>query len=126
VYHLDDWRLTQITQDHSLVAVLVETGEITKEQAHIHPQRNIITRAVGTMAHEEADYFQRRFNEGDILMACSDGLHGAVSDELLEDCLRMNQPLDLICDTLIEKALINGATDNITVALARNIGGTVV
>lgn len=122
IYHLDEWRLMQVTQDHSFVAVLVQSGELTKEQANIHPQRNIITRAVGTMAHEEADYFQRRWNKGEVLMACSDGLHGTLSDEELEDCLRMESPLQDICDTLIERALSAGATDNISVVLAKHTG----
>lgn len=123
LYHLDGWRMTQVTQDHSLVAVLVEAGEITKEQAHTHPQRNIITRAVGTLAHEEADYYSRPWHRGDMLIASTDGLHGSVEHEMIEEYLRRELPLRHICEQLVERALENGATDNITIVLAKNVGG---
>lgn len=122
LYHLDEWTFAQVTQDHSLVAVLVRNGQITKEEAHEHPQRNIITRALGTSLNEEADYFQRRWNVGDILLACSDGLHGSLSEERIEALLRVDMPLQQLCDTLIENALDAGALDNVTVVLARNKG----
>lgn len=123
VYHFDGWELSQVTQDHSLVAVLVRHGEITAAEANIHPQRNIITRAVGTSAHEEADYFQRRWNAGERLLICSDGLHGSLNDDILAEHLRMQLPLGDICERLIEAALHAGATDNITVVIVENAGG---
>ena len=126
LYHFDGWTLHQITQDHSLVAVLVQRGEITPEEAHIHPQRNIITRALGTAAHEEADYFQRRWNVGERLLLCSDGLHGSVDDDRMAALLRQELPLPEICEHLIDAALENGATDNITVVILENTGGAPV
>lgn len=123
LYHFDGWTLTKVTHDHSLVAVLVANGSITEQEAHVHPQRNIITRALGTSEYEEADFFQRRWSPGDILLACSDGLHGSVMDDDIAKCLREDEELDTICDNLIRLALENGATDNITAVLARHTGG---
>ena len=123
LYHFDGWSVTQVTHDHSLVAVLVANGEITPAEAHDHPQRNIITRALGTSAYEEADYFQRRWAAGDTLLLCSDGLYGSVCDEEMEEVLRSPAPLQQQCDELVRRALSAGATDNVTVVLAQNAGG---
>lgn len=123
LYHFDGWSVTQVTHDHSLVAVLVASGEITPAEAHIHPQRNIITRALGTAEYEEADFFQRRWAEGDTLLLCSDGLYGSISDEQMEEVLRRDAPLQEQCDELVRRALEAGATDNVTVVLAQNAGG---
>jgi protein phosphatase len=126
LYYFDGWSITQVTHDHSLVAVLVANGEITLEEANVHPQRNIITRALGTSEHEEADFFQRRWVKDDVLLLCSDGLYGSVTDEEMEDALRKDVPLTEICDELVSRALSAGATDNVTVVLARNEGGGAV
>ena len=126
LYHFDGWSITQVTHDHSLVAVLVANGEITVEEANVHPQRNIITRALGTSEHEEADFFQRRWVKDDVLLLCSDGLYGSVTDEEMEEALRKDAPLTEICDELVFRALSAGATDNVTVVLARNEGGGAV
>lgn len=123
LYHFDGWSLTQVTHDHSLVAVLVASGEITLAESYVHPHRNIITRALGTSKYEEADYFHRRWHAGDILMLCSDGLHGVLQDESLEEMLRREQPPQALCDMLIEAALAEGGTDNITVVMAKHTGG---
>ena len=77
--------ITQITRDHSLVEELVEFGAITKEQARVHPQRNVITRALGSEASVDADYYDFSLQNGDFLLMCSDGLSNMVSDlEMLE------------------------------------------
>lgn len=123
LYHFDGWSVTQVTHDHSLVAVLVANGEITAAEAHVHPQRNIITRALGTAEYEEADFFQRRWAEGDVLLLCSDGLYGSLSDEEMEEVLRLDVPLQEQCDELVRRALSAGATDNVTVVLTQNAGG---
>lgn len=123
LYHFDGWSLTQVTHDHSLVAVLVASGEITPAEAHMHPQRNIITRALGTSQYEEADFFQRRWSAGDVLLLCSDGLHASVDDETIERILREEKPLSGLCDDLVNAAIANQARDNITVVLARHEGG---
>ncbi len=126
LYHFDGWTLTQVTHDHSLVAVLVANGSITRAEAYVHPQRNIITRALGTAENEEADYFQRRWGENDMLLLCSDGLHGSLPDTAIEEALREQAPLQEICDRLVRRALDAGGTDNVTVVLAQNAGGEAV
>ncbi len=123
LYYFDGWSITQVTHDHSLVAILVASGEITPAEAHVHPQRNIITRALGTADYEEADFFQRRWAEGDVLLLCSDGLYGSISDEEMEEVLRSDESLQERCDELVRRALDSGATDNVTVVLAQNEGG---
>ena len=107
--------ISQITQDHSLVEELVEFGAITKEQARTHPQRNVITRALGSEAKVEADYYEFTLQNGDFLILCSDGLSNIVSDlEMLEYAKDYPDP-ELLCQSLMRKALNRGARDNVTV-----------
>ena len=107
--------ITQITRDHSLVEDLVEYGAITKEQAKVHPQRNVITRALGSEAQVEADYFEFTLQNGDILLLCSDGLSNIVSDDELLNYAREYPDPELLCRSLMSKALNRGAKDNVTV-----------
>jgi protein phosphatase len=120
LYHFDGFSLTPVTRDHSLVALLVASGEITLAESHTHPRRNIITRALGASDQDRADYFHRRWNKGELVMLCSDGLHGSLSDAEMESVLRRGLPPRQLCDTLVEMALQCGAADNITVAIAKN------
>ena len=105
----------QITRDHSLVEELVEVGAITKEQAKRHPQRNVITRALGSEAEVEADYFEFTLQSGDILLLCSDGLSNMVTDLEMLDYAKEYQEPELICRALMSKALKRGARDHVTV-----------
>ncbi len=121
LYHMHDGVLTQVTRDHSYVAELVEAGEITPEQAAVHPRRNIITRALGTRSEEKVDIFRREWARGDTLMLCSDGLHGVLDDCELARVLReADDDLQDACDMLVEFALYGGSTDNISVILIKN------
>ncbi len=119
LYHYNG-TLSQITRDHSLVALMLEQGLITAEQAVRHPHRNIITRALGTNVQVEVDVYECTWEPGDMLLLCTDGLYGSVSDEDIASVMRMDAPLQEICDTLLTKALDAGATDNITVVIVRN------
>ncbi len=123
LYHFDGETLTQVTRDHSLVAVLVASGSITQEEADRHPQRNIITKALGTSSREEADFFHRNWETGDVLLLCSDGLHGCVPHADLLRALKSGERLEEIAQTLIQSALDAGGTDNITAVLVQNAGG---
>ena len=105
----------QITRDHSLVEELVEFGAITKEQAKSHPQRNVITRALGSEAKVESDYFEFTLQSGDILLLCSDGLSNIVTDLEMLDYANEYQDPELLCRALMSKALNRGARDNVTV-----------
>lgn len=107
--------IEQVTRDHSLVEELVEYGAITKDQARRHPQRNVITRALGSEATVEADYYEVNLQSGDILLLCSDGLSNLISElEMLDYAKEYPEP-ELLCRALMSKALMRGAPDNVTV-----------
>ena len=90
-------------------------GAITREEAKTHPQRNVITRALGSAPEVEADYFEFSLQNGDTLLLCSDGLSNIVTDlELLEYAKEYQDP-ELLCRALMSKALKRGASDNVTV-----------
>lgn len=107
--------ISQISRDHSLVEDLVEFGAITREQARNHPQKNVITRALGSDASVEADYFEFKLRNGDALLLCSDGLSNIVTDEeMLINYRAANDP-EMLCRALMDLALERGARDNVTV-----------
>lgn len=108
--------IRQITRDHSLVEELVEAGAITAEQALNHPQKNVITRALGSDPRVECDYFTFTLQSGDILLLCSDGLSNIVSDLEMLECAKEFPEPESLCRTLMSKALNRGARDNVTVA----------
>lgn len=114
-YLIDETDCKVITHDHSIVAALVELGEITAEEARVHPQRNIITRAIGTDDDVEADLYPVDINNK-VLLLCSDGLHGYFTDAELGDYVRNHQPEEA-CRLLIEQACKRGGRDNITVII---------
>ena len=123
LYHFDGRRIKRVTKDHTYVQELVSAGLITEEQARTHPQRNLITRAVGTTRFEKADAGVKSWKKGDKLLLCSDGLCGSVAESEMEMILRTTGDLISCCDKLAELALKNGSTDNITVVLAENTEG---
>ena len=111
--------ILQVTRDHSLVEDLVEYGAITKEQAKTHPQRNIITRALGSEAEVEADYYEVSLMPGDMLILCSDGLSNIVSDEEMLDYSAEYLEPEFLCRALMSKALNRGAGDNVTIVVIK-------
>ncbi len=119
LYHFHDGKLSRVTIDHSLVEEFVLQGVITPEEARVHPQRNIITRAVGVHPAVYADIFEREWSAGDLLLLSSDGLHGPLSDGEIARELSLDRPLEKTCAALVEAALAQGGTDNITVVLVR-------
>jgi Serine/threonine protein phosphatase len=107
--------IRQITRDHSLVEELMEAGAITADQARSHPQKNVITRALGSDKRVECDYFTFTLQSGDLLLLCSDGLSNIVSDlEMLAYAKEFPEPEEL-CRALMSKALNRGAGDNVTI-----------
>ncbi len=112
-------KISQITKDHSLVEMLVENGTITKEEAKNHPQKNIITRAVGTDKTVEADIYEFSVKKGDTVLLCSDGLVNMVDDEEILSVIKSAKTLDAAANTLVSQAEKAGGTDNITVILIR-------
>ncbi len=119
LYHFDGETMEQVTTDHSLVEMLVQCGSISREEARTHPRRNVITRAIGIGLSVDIDLFDRSWKPDDVLLLCSDGLSGSVTDERLCSILRQGGSLDVLADTMVREALQNGSSDNITVLLAR-------
>ena len=117
-YLYRDGRLAQLTHDHSYVQELVDCGTITAEEAEHHPQKNIITRALGVDYRLDPEFTTAPLQKGDILLLCSDGLTNAVPREQLEQLLRTGGFYDLP-DLLIRTANENGGPDNITALLLR-------
>jgi serine/threonine protein phosphatase PrpC len=118
-YRMRGGALEQLTNDHSLVAELERSGQITAEAAVHHPQRSIITRALGPEPDVEVDTYTLTGKEGDVFLLCSDGLTGMISDEEVESILRGAGGLDEAAQALIRAANQSGGRDNITVVLFR-------
>lgn len=114
-YLVHNGSLQRITRDHSLVADLVEQGRITEEEARVHPQRSVITRALGSDPRMEPDTYRLQVEEGDRLMLCSDGLSSMVEDDVIEQALISNPDPQAACDVLVAEALAAGGMDNVTV-----------
>lgn len=114
-YFLSGGQVRQVTQDHSLVEELVRMGRISSEEARVHPNRNIITRALGTEHQVHGDLFVEQLRPGDRLLLCSDGLNNEVRDEELPSL--MKEGLEESCEELLRLTLDRGAPDNVTVVL---------
>lgn len=116
-YLYREGKLTQLTEDHSLVAELVKQGRLTPEEAEKHPQRAIVTRALGAEPTIEADTFSQKIKIGDRVLLCSDGLNVAVTDDKIAAILASESDLKKACQKLIKAANDKGGPDNITVVL---------
>lgn len=116
-YHISPRHATiqQITRDHSLVEELVRFGAITPAEAKDHPKRNVITRALGTEAGVDSDYFSCKLARGDVLLLCSDGLSNTVADWEMLKAARQHRDPEKLCRSLMELALTREARDNVTV-----------
>ncbi len=118
-YHMTGGEIRQVTRDHSVVEDMVERGDITREESRTHPNKNLITRAVGTSRDVEADFFSVSLKAGDGLMLCSDGLSNMVTDGEMLEAFESAGTAQGACDRLLELALSRGATDNVTVAILK-------
>ena len=113
--------LSQITMDHSYVQDLVNFGQITKEQAKNHPRRNIITRVLGVHDSVNADYAVWDFDDGDIALACTDGLTNYMDEDLLEEYINKHgHNSEALVKELIQYTVDCGGSDNITAAVIDN------
>lgn len=125
-YRIQPSGISQITRDHSLVADLVARGKITPEEARTHPNKNIITRALGTERHTVGDLFEVELEPGDFILLCSDGLSNVVTEqEILYEVLYGGGE-ETCCQRLLEIALLRGAPDNVTAVLICTDGVVVV
>ncbi len=116
-YLLHDGVLQRLTRDHSLVAELVQQGRITEEEARYHPQRSVITRALGSDPAMRPDIYSLNVVAGDRLMLCSDGLYSMVDDAKIADIMRTQPDPQGCCDILVNEAISNGGLDNVTVVV---------
>lgn len=132
MYLLEGKELTQLTHDHSYVQMLVDMGQITKEEAATNPRKNILTRAVGTEPTVDADVITVDMpEEGSYLVLCSDGLYNFISDKEFVNIVRKNYKdyddddydaeLTLKTELLVDCANANGGGDNITIILIKNV-----
>ena len=96
---------------------MVRLGKVDKSQARVHPDKNIITRAIGATADIEADFFEVELQEGDKILLCTDGLTNMVEDDKILDIIRSRGSIQEACESLVELANHNGGRDNITVML---------
>lgn len=117
-YVISKEKIKQVTRDHSIVQELLESGEITKEQAQHHPRKNVITRALGVYENLDLDYSQCKLKENDFLLICTDGLTNYLNDEELLNVVS-NFDEENAVDEFISEAKNRGGSDNITVVLIR-------
>lgn len=118
LYLYRDNALQQITRDHSVVQEMIESGQLTEEQARSHPRKHFITRALGVSAMEEGEYDEIELEPNDTLLLCTDGLTNMVDDAALAELLANNANIDI----LLQSALDAGGTDNITTVLLEQNG----
>ncbi len=112
--------LQQVTVDHSLVEEMVQSGRIQKEDMRTHPNKNIITRALGTNKSVKADCFEINVTEGDVLLLCSDGLSNMLEDNRIEEIIKNHiDDMKTVGERLVEEANQAGGKDNISVVLVR-------
>ncbi len=118
-YLINDDGISRITRDHSLVEEMLSRGELTREEAKVYPNRNLITRAVGTETDVKTDLFEIRLYEDDFILICTDGLTNCVDEqEILYEVKNMDDT-DSCCDRLIDIAMQRGAPDNVSVVLLK-------
>lgn len=121
LYFIHDNRILQVTKDHSFVAMLIDEGILTKEQAMYHPQKNLLVKALGTEWSVLPDHFTINWEQGDYLLLCSDGLCGVLNDQQILSCFREGAALFEIVNSLIEFSSNELSTDNITAIVIRNL-----
>ena len=116
-YLLHEGTLIRVTRDHSYVEELVDAGEITADEARVHPNRSVITRALGSDPAMYADHFTLHIEEGDRLILCSDGLSSMIPDSDIENIATQSSSAQICVDNLVDAALAAGGHDNVTVAV---------
>ncbi len=121
-YLLRDGELRQVTTDHTLVARMVQSGEITEAEAEVHPHKNVLTRALGTDEQVDVDEDTIVLLDGDRLLLCSDGLTGMVTEDQIQAILENSEQPQQAADRLVKAANRAGGIDNISVVVLAAIG----
>lgn len=116
--YLIDQEIEQITRDHSLVEEMIRVGELQRKDARSHPDRNVITRAIGVRVPVRIDFFDVKLEKGDKILLCSDGLTNMVEDSEILQIIKKNDSLKEASEKLVNEANKNGGKDNISVVLA--------
>ena len=120
-YRVGEEGIIKVTRDHSVVEDLVSRGEITREEARLHPRKNLITRCLGAESKAQPDLYEVQLKQGDFLLLCSDGLSNTLTDqELLYEILYGGAP-ESCCQRLLDMALSRGAPDNVTAVLIQMV-----
>jgi serine/threonine protein phosphatase PrpC len=118
-YLLSGERLTQLTEDHSLVQRMINTGNLSRAEARIHPYRNVIYRSIGADENIEIDIIRRKLTSGDVIMLCSDGLNSMIGDDQIRDILVVNPDPNAAAKELVVAANAAGGEDNSSVIVVR-------
>lgn len=113
-YLLHNGSLQQLTRDHSLMADMIEAGQLTEAEARVHPNRSVITRAIGSDPHMQPDLYELNVETGDRLLLCSDGICGMIEDHEIASIMRQAPSAQSCADQLVEAALAAGGFDNAT------------
>jgi protein phosphatase len=114
-YLYRDGQLRQITEDHTFVNELIKNGAITKEEAELHPKKNMITRALGGEEKLQPDFYRFDVFSGDRLLLCTDGLYNEVAEDEIRNIVESSPDTEAMSERLIHHAKENGGSDNITV-----------
>ena len=117
-------KLYQVTEDHSYVNFLVKKGLISPDEAETHENRNKITKAVGAEAKVEADYYQTEIMDGDVILLCSDGLYGELSNDEICSLINDEGNMSSLAEKMVIEANGHGGRDNITVICLKVEGGS--
>lgn len=119
LYHITQDKINQVTKDHSVVQELIDMGEISEKEAENHPNKNLITRAVGTNAEVETDFYKFKAKSGDMIVICTDGLSNMVGKDEIKSIVTSEGDLKDAVKKLVDKANERGGLDNITVAAVK-------
>ena len=117
LYVLQKEVLKQVTEDHSLVEEMIRKGHLDRTEALYHPDRHVITRALGSEPEVEADFFEVKVGEGDKILLCTDGLSNGMEEKAMEEIMNEDGELSEICEKLAGTAKFNGSKDDITAVI---------
>lgn len=123
LYLVTEQAIKQVTRDHSLVEEMISLGGIDREAARNHPDKNIITRAIGVKESVLADFFEVKLEKGDKLLLCSDGLTNMLCDDEIHQIITKQEQVEQATKALVDAANENGGRDNIAVVLVEPFGG---
>ncbi len=118
-YLYRDGEIRRITKDHTYVNELIDKGVITEDEAEVHRQKNVITRALGAEPNVQPDFYKLPLHSDDVLLLCTDGLYGEVGEAKMTQILAEERNMNDTCADLVDAALQSGGRDNITVVCVR-------